>query len=477
MLFHTSEFLIFFAILLVPYLLSRRIGKAPIVLLLFSQVFYGWWDWRFLILLWITILVDYVLALALARSESEGRRKVLLATSIVANLSLLGFFKYWNFIIDSIGMAAPDVPESLRISGLILPVGISFYTFQSMGYVIDIYRGHDRPVRSLIDYAAFVCYFPHMVAGPIMRIGRLLPSLVRPAPITSERVLSGALLFSYGFVCKALGDVLAKLHDPIFADLAAAQPYAVVLSIVSFGLQIYLDFSGYSEMARGASRVLGIELMKNFRAPYTSTSFREFWRRWHISLSEWLRDYLYISLGGNRVGATRRLVNLMITMLLGGLWHGAGWGFLIWGGLQGLYLVANTLFSTTVGRHLPTRGIVGKIRSAIGWAVTLVGVMYAWLYFRIATLDDVVIANQKIWQWLFEGSQPSVSAIPWALVVCVASVLLLDALRRSSDDIFPSVTVRRRRALAYGAASGLFLTVGVVLLVGAPSQQFIYFQF
>lgn len=477
MLFHTFEFLVFFAVLIPCFLLFRRLGLAPMVLLAFSQVFYGWWDWRFLILLWITIIVDYGLALALDRAESPGVRKAYLTASIVSNLLLLGFFKYWNFITDSLGMAWTGAPDTLRIDNLILPVGISFYTFQSMGYVIDVYRRHDRPVKNLIEYAAFVCYFPHMVAGPIMRIGRLLPSLIRPAPITSERVLSGITLFAYGFVCKAIGDVLAKLHDPTFSDLGAAQPYAVVLAVFSFGIQIYFDFAGYTEMARGVSRILGIELMRNFRSPYTATSFQEFWRRWHISLSEWLRDYLYISLGGNRVGRARQLANLMITMLLGGLWHGAGWNFLIWGGLHGSYLVVNHLWMRTVGRNLPTAGLAGKVRSVIGWVVTLIGVMYAWLYFRIPTFGEAWTANQKIGQWLMEGGFPRSADIPWALVALIGCILLLDLVRRNDEDLFPAGAAQPRRALAFGLASGIFVVVGLVLLIGAPSQQFIYFQF
>jgi alginate O-acetyltransferase complex protein AlgI len=474
MLFHTPTFLLFFVVLVPVFLAARRSGRAPLVLVVFSQVFYGWWDWRFLILLWATILLDYVLALRIAATASRARKRMYLATSIVASLSLLGFFKYWNFLVGSVANAGLSEADGLRLANVILPVGISFYTFQSMGYVIDIYRNEEVPVRNLLHYASFVCYFPHMVAGPIMRLRRLLPQIIRPEPMTLDRVMSGLILFSYGFLCKAVGDVLASLHDPVFADLAAATPAAVTFAIVSFGLQIYFDFLGYCEMARGVSRILGIELMRNFRAPYTATSFRGFWRRWHISLSEWLRDYLYISLGGNRSGMVLRVRNLMLTMLLGGLWHGAGWNFLIWGGLHGLFLSVNTLYARSIGERLPTKGPLGAARSFLGWAVTLTCVMYAWLYFRIPTFPDAMTANQQLLSWL---RAPDLPDVRWGLVVGVAALLAIDVLRRNAADVFPLVLPSARRAIAFGALGGSFATLALVLVAGAPTQQFIYFQF
>ncbi len=474
MLFHTPEFVVFFLLLIPAFAVAKTIGKAPWVLLAFSQIFYGWWDWRFLILLWLTILLDYVLALRIASTPSFARKRVYLACSIVASLSLLGFFKYWNFLMGSLGQVGVSPAEGLRLANIILPVGISFYTFQSMGYVIDIFRGKEQPVRNLIHYATFVCYFPHMVAGPIMRIGRLLPQIVKPSPLTVDRVISGLALFSFGFASKAVGDILSTMHDPVFANVAGSRPADVVFAVVSFGFQIYFDFLGYTEMARGVSRILGIELMRNFRAPYSATSFRDFWRRWHISLSEWLRDYLYISLGGNRSGLPLQLRNVMLTMLLGGLWHGAGWNFLIWGGLHGGYLAVNTLYAHFIGDRLPSWRYLQVVRSGLGWAVTFVGVMYAWMYFRIPTFEDALLANRQLVRWM---RTPDLPEIHWALVICVAAFLAVDLVRRRSPDLLPIEVPGPRRAFAFGALSGAFVTLGLVLLLGTPTQQFIYFQF
>ena len=474
MLFHTPQFAVFFSALLPVFFAARALGLGPWVLLIFSQVFYAWWDWRFLVLLWLTILLDYVIALRIHQSRDLTHRRLLLALSIAATLSLLGFFKYWNFIIGSV--AALGVPDAdhLTLESIILPLGISFYSFQSMGYVLDVFRSRERPVRNLVHYATFVCYFPHMIAGPIMRIGRLLPALIKPAELTTDRLLSGLLLFCYGFAAKAMGDVLARLHDPVFARLPEAPPAAVVFAIVSFGFQIYFDFLGYSEMARGISRVLGIELMRNFRAPYTATSFQDFWRRWHISLSEWLRDYLYISLGGNRYGLPARIRNVLITMLLGGLWHGAGWNFLIWGGLQGGYLALNIVVARALGARLPQGRRITWLWSAVGWFITLVGVMYAWLYFRLPTLAEAQQANQKIGAWL---SAPAVPEVAWGIVGCVLAFFALDLARRTADDVFPVAVPTVRHALAVGVATGALLVLVVLLVAGTPTQQFIYFQF
>jgi D-alanyl-lipoteichoic acid acyltransferase DltB (MBOAT superfamily) len=293
--------------------------------------------------------------------------------------------------------------------------------------------------------------------------------------VTVERVFSGLALFSYGFFLKAIGDAIAQLINPVFSDLDHASPSAVVASIFGFGLQIYFDFNGYSQMARGLSRMLGIELTTNFRAPYLATSFRDFWTRWHITLSQWLRDYVYIPLGGNRVSSLMRYRNLLLTMLIGGLWHGAGWNFVIWGGLHGTYLAANTGFGRSrLGRRAAAMPKV--LRAGLGWAVTFVGVMYAWLYFRIGTFHEAMTANRKIYEWLTSGHLWSWS-VPWGLAFLVAVVLVIDLVRRNAVDLFPTELVGSRRALAFGGLIGGFFTIGVILLVATPAQQFIYFQF
>jgi D-alanyl-lipoteichoic acid acyltransferase DltB (MBOAT superfamily) len=395
--------------------------------------------------------------------------------SLTVNLGVLGFFKYYNFFVQSLGWAGGWSPATLALE-IALPVGVSFYTFQSIAYVIDVYRGRHEPVRSLLHYAAFVCYFPQLVAGPINRIGQLMPQMIAPAPMTAERAVHGAFLFCVGFFRKAIADALAMFVDPAFTHIATAAPAEVVMAVFTFGLQIYLDFSGYVDMARGVSHALGIDLVVNFDAPYLSTSPREFWRRWHISLSQWLRDYLYISLGGNRKGLPRHMANLMITMLLGGLWHGAGVNFIIWGGLHGIYLAANTLWDRFVPLANRRRRMAGILRTSLGWAVTYIAVNYAWLYFRAPTFADAMAANRKILEWLLAPQLPPATRGFAMLVLIVAAMEWAIRL-----GVGPGWRENAQRslggALARGALGAVFFTAGLVLLIGRPITQFIYFQF
>jgi alginate O-acetyltransferase complex protein AlgI len=477
MLFHTLPFAVFFAAFLLVYLPVRRQPAGVWVILVFSNIFYGWWNWKFLGLLWATIVVDYTLARILERTEPPRLRKLIVAGSLAVNLGILGFFKYYNFLLSSLGWAGWEGATGNLIADLTLPVGISFYVFQSLSYILDVYRHREPAIRNLIQYAAFVCYFPQLVAGPIERLGHLLPQITAPAAITAERVTSGVFLFCVGLFRKAMADTLAGLVDPVFANLPAAVPVQVVMAVLGFGLQIYLDFTGYVDMARGVSRVIGIDLMVNFEAPYLSTSPREFWRRWHISLSRWLRDYLYISLGGSRLGLPRHLANLMVTMLLGGLWHGAGFNFVIWGGLHGLYLVLNVLWDRfALAPRAAATGARAAAMKAAGWLFTWIGVNYAWIYFRVPTFQDAMLVNRKLFEWIAHPALPDVVpglALLIALVVAMEFVVRFRP-RWSQAERFD---LDMRLATMQGAASALFLVAGLVLMAGVPAQQFIYFQF
>jgi len=399
MLFHTPGFLLFFIAFLCCYLPVRGSKWGVRVIVVFSSVFYGSWNWRFLPLLWVTILVDFAIGSLLARTESPRRRKQLVAASVVCNLGILGYFKYWNFLIASIGGNAAWV-LGLTLGNIILPLGISFYVFQSMSYILDVYRRTQPPLDDIFEFAAFVTFFPHLIAGPIQRIHQLVPQILRPDAITYNRVASGALLFASGMFRKGLGDALSAWHDPVFKAVATSSPVDVTLSVFSFGLQIYLDFSGYSEMAVALARMIGIDLIRNFNAPYLSTSIQEFWRRWHISLSLWLRDYLYISLGGSRHGLPRQIGNLLFTMTVCGLWHGAGWNFALWGLLHGVYLTVNTVFARLTGKWWEQRGPWQIAATLAGVPLTYIAANYAWIYFRLPTLKEAVIANRKIWEYL-----------------------------------------------------------------------------
>jgi alginate O-acetyltransferase complex protein AlgI len=474
MLFHTPTFLIFFIVFSAFYFSARGNAMRISVLLVFSNLFYGWWDWRYLLLLWLTIFVDYYVANAMGRTESDRQRKGLVTLSLATNLVILGIFKYFNFFISSFESIGLDV-SNWYLGELLLPVGLSFYTFVSISYTVDVYRKKQEPVKNLLEYAAFVCYFPQLVAGPIERVGHLLPQILNPLPLTRARVSEGTLLFCLGFFRKSMADTFAIMINPVFQNLSAATPAEVVFSIFGFGLQIYLDFSGYTDMARGISKVMGIDLMVNFKTPYLSRSPQEFWRRWHISLSTWLRDYLYISLGGNRQGLPRHLRNLMITMMLGGLWHGAGFNFIIWGALHGAYLCVNLLVVRFQGKPIAQSNF-GFFTAILGWASTFLLVNYTWLYFRCQTFSDAMLANKKIMDWLSDPALPTVFP---GVVIIVLVIIGIDVSVRINEYYSNRVQFKDSNTIAivYGTVSGFLFIAGLVFLLGVPTQQFIYFQF
>ena len=343
-LFNTAAFFVFFAVVLLLYrALPWR--QQNYMLLVASYLFYGWWDWRFLLLLAGSTTLDWYLGLVIERSrERRGHAaaKRAVIVSVVANLAILGFFKYCNFFVDSAeqvlrGFGYDGPTWTLRI---ILPVGISFYTFQSMSYTIDVYRGDLGASKSLAEFALYVAFFPQLVAGPIERATNLLPQIQRPRQPSWRDWEEGLLLFGIGLFRKvAIADPAGLIADGYFLQPALYSSVQLAAGVLLYAVQIYNDFAGYSDMARGSARLMGFTLMRNFRHPYFATSMSDFWKRWHISLSAWLRDYLYIPLGGNRRGSARTYLNLMATMLLGGLWHGANWTFVVWGGLHGAYLI------------------------------------------------------------------------------------------------------------------------------------------
>jgi len=331
-------------LLIYPRLQWRR---QNMFLLVASYYFYGAWDWRFTSLLMVSTVVDYFVGQRLHLATDLRRRKLLLAASVVVNLGILGFFKYFNFFVDSFGvlLGGAGFDPHMPVLRVILPVGISFYTFQTMSYTIDIYRKRLEPTLNFIDFALFVSFFPQLVAGPIERARVLLPQISQPRSVTRSMVISGLNLILMGYLKKvAIADTLAPLVDEIFTQPAGLDTGTLLTGAYAFAFQVYGDFSGYTDIARGVSRLLGFELLENFNAPYLSRSITEFWQRWHISLSSWLRDYLYISLGGNRKGEFRTYVHLFLTMLLAGLWHGAAWTFVAFGALHGIYLTIERIW-------------------------------------------------------------------------------------------------------------------------------------
>jgi D-alanyl-lipoteichoic acid acyltransferase DltB (MBOAT superfamily) len=377
MLFNSFEFLIFLPVVFILYwfVFKKSIRYQNLLLVVASYVFYGWWDWRFLALIFFSTVTDYLIGIFLERSDSNKIRKYLLVASLSINLGILWFFKYYNFFAESLTEAFGMVgvvlsPFTLNI---ILPVGISFYTFQSLSYSIDIYRNQIRPTKDFVAFAAFICFFPQLVAGPIERASRLLPQFIKQRKFDYEYAVSGMRLILWGIFKKmVIADRLALFSNLVFNDYANYNGVAVVLATLFFTFQIYCDFSGYSDIAIGTSRLFGFNLMINFRMPYFSKSIKEFWSRWHISLSTWFRDYVYIPLGGNRVNQQRIFFNIMITFLVSGLWHGANWTFIIWGAIHG---VVNVIESIISNKGIKLKGLSGVVK-------TFIIVSIAWIFFR-----------------------------------------------------------------------------------------------
>ncbi len=392
MLFNNWAFLVFFVLVYGAYVCLGRKAQN-VVLVIASYVFYAFWDYRFLSLLFASTLADYYIGIWLGRAEGAKKRNLVKA-SVVLNLVFLGVFKYFNFFIGSVatGLEALGLHANLPVLNVILPVGISFYTFMSLSYTIDVYRGDTKPARSFIDYALFVAYFPHLVAGPIVRDTVLLPQLQKKRTVTAQQLQSGMLLVLFGLTRKVAADYVAADVESAFAAPHAHTSIAVLTAVFLFALQIYGDFAGYTDVARGISRMMGIELVRNFEHPYFATNITAFWRRWHMSLSSWLRDYLYIPLGGNRGSQLFGYRNLMLTMLLGGLWHGASWNFVVWGGLHGLALSVHKLYLR--GKPPVLRPEVKSTRDAVGalaaWGLTFAWVCLAWVFFRAPTFSSAM---------------------------------------------------------------------------------------
>ncbi|MGQ0633597.1 MAG: MBOAT family O-acyltransferase [Planctomycetaceae bacterium] len=381
MIFTEFRFFVFlFAVFAIHWLL-RRDRWRKWWLLAASYYFYGCWDWRFLGLILFSTGWDYFVARGLARCESPERRKLLMTLSLAANLGVLGFFKYFNFFADSFATLAQAVglPVGRVTLEIVLPVGVSFYTFQSLSYTIDVYRRKMPPEESLLDFATFVAFFPQLVAGPIVRAYDFLPQLKVPRRWDDIAFRWAIVMFSLGFFKKAcVSDSFAPYVDAFFANPAGYSTWQSWLAVSLYAAQIYCDFSGYSDMAIASAALLGYRLTDNFAWPYFAANITDFWRRWHISLSTWLRDYLYISLGGNRHGTLKTYRNLMITMLLGGLWHGASWNFVFWGFLHGLALAVHKAFH----RDGESSARPGLFAAGIARSLTVVWVLLAWVPFR-----------------------------------------------------------------------------------------------
>lgn len=467
MVFSELRFFVFLAFVLAVYWLLRWKEVRKLWLLVASYCFYSVWDWRFTLLLLICTLLNFSFALVIYECEHQHLRRRFVFLSVFVNLGILGFFKYYNFFADSLVNAAHQFgfQVSSPTLDIVLPIGISFYTFQSMSYVIDVYRGVLAPTKSLTDYALFISFFPHCVAGPIVRAIDFLPQLDRPklwSDINARRFL---VLFIVGFFKKAcISDNLSPYVDVCFAHPTAYSGGSLRLAVLLYAVQIYCDFSGYSDMALASAGLFGYRLCQNFDAPYLAVGITQFWRRWHMSLSSWLRDYLYIPLGGNRLGDFRTSVNLMVTMLLGGLWHGASWNFVIWGGLHGIALV----FSQRVGQVVSLKPSTA-IGNVVIWAATFWWVCFAWILFRAADLETVRTISMA---WIGSGSAglDDLPAILWIYVLLLAGAHLL------WHNFEPLEHLQYVYLPVFSAALGILFCCALSV-ANNSSRPFIYFQF
>jgi len=468
MLFTQIEFFIFFGIVLASLLItsSHRIRKG--LLLLASYYFYAYWDWRFLSLILISTLVDYLVALGLARTSRPSRRKLLLLTSLTCNLGILGFFKYFNFFVQSMETILGSFGFHCGTLHIVLPIGISFYTFQTLSYTIDVYRSRLDPCRNVLDFALFVAFFPQLVAGPIVRASEFLPQLRSNARPSWYGTFLGFRQFTIGLFKKVfIADHIAVFVDYVFENAGAFNGASTWFAVLAYGLQIYCDFSGYSDMAIGAARIMGYNLPTNFRSPYLATSMTDFWHRWHISLSTWLRDYLYIPLGGNRKGRVRTYVNIFITMVLGGLWHGASWTFVLWGALHGVTLVVEKWLRQRF-RSMTHSATVWCLPGILGWFVTMLIVFTAWVFFRAASFRQAFLMLRQMYG--FSGG------IAWYYPFVLFTLLLVGAAH-----VFLAMNILSLRRLAYNRLVTPVVLISMWwLILVFPAEgfnPFVYFQF
>ena len=471
--FNSYTFLIFFFLVAVSHHFLKSWKWQKTNLLAASYLFYSAWNPLFVFLLMASTLFDWILAKRIFLAEKTKAKKACLTASIAMNLGLLGYFKYGNFLLENsvVFLNCLGIHFSPAPADIVLPVGISFYTFQTLSYTIDVYRKKIEPGKSFMDYALYVSFFPQLVAGPIVRAHDFLPQCETPRKADRDQIGWGLSLITIGLFMKIVlaDNILAPVVDPVYADPDNFRSIETWTAVFAFSGQIFCDFSGYSTVAIGVALCFGFALPDNFKYPYASAGFREFWGRWHISLSSWLRDYLYASLGGNRVSAARTGVNLMLTMLLGGLWHGASWLFVIWGGVHGLYLI---LEHSLAGRRplFPAPENHWKIASSI---FTFVIVSLTWVFFRSENVPDAMSIFHNLYSFSWTRN-PSISSATLAFAAATSLFLLAwhIYMRNSSIESFFSRLPAIVRILVL-----LSMAIATFLFFSGDNNAFIYFQF
>ena len=478
MLFNSLEFFVFLPIVFILYwfVFKNKLVQQNKLLLVASYIFYGWWDWRFLGLIIFSSFIDYSIGVYLSKTDNEKKRRLLVLTSLLINLGFLGFFKYYNFFLDSFVEAFTFFGKSISIDRLdiILPVGISFYTFQTLSYTIDVYRKKIEPTKDLIAFFAFVSFFPQLVAGPIERATNLLPQFLSKRSFNYNKAVDGLRQILWGLFKKVvIADNAATYANIIFNDSDSYSGSTLVLGAFFFAFQIYGDFSGYSDIAIGTSRLFGFNLMKNFAFPYFSRDVAEFWRRWHISLTTWFRDYLYIPLGGSKGGTSMKIRNIFIIFLVSGFWHGANWTFLFWGLLNALYFLPLMLLNKNRNNTdiVAENRLFPSFKEFTQILITFFLTLLAWVFFRADNISHAFSYISKIFSFsLFN----SLEIFPISVILFIVLFLIVEWLQRSKEHAlaFDNVTIPRtvRYILYYGI-------IVVIFLFGGQQQEFIYFQF
>lgn len=471
MTFNSYVFWAFYLLVFIGYWLVRHKHQNTL-LLVASYVFYGAWDWRFLFLIFTSTAIDYFLALKIDEETNLRNKKIFLGLSIFANLSLLGFFKYYNFFTTELNTLFINlgIPSMLPSLDIILPVGISFYTFQTMSYSIDVYKKEVKPTRNFKDYALYVSFFPQLVAGPIERSSHLLPQVIYKREWKNDYFLDGLYLILHGLFLKVvIADNMASIVNYIFSqDANSLNSLEVLIGIYAFAFQIYGDFSGYSSMARGIAKWLGFDLMVNFRMPYLAQNPSDFWRRWHISLSTWFKDYVYIPLGGNRAGKVIANRNLMITMFLSGLWHGAAWTYVLWGVLHGAYLSLHNFF---VAKKENSPEKYTRIKTIVKIIVMFHLVCFGWLLFRAENMLQVYTFTAKLFEFSGEMSSFFIGSV--SLMIFYLVPLVVYEIWMENKGLMAMINQK-------SYVQTLFYSYLILMLLFFPSptaHEFIYFQF
>lgn len=477
MLFHSIDFALFLPIVFVLYwfLLNKNLKAQNILILVASYVFYGWWDWRFLSLILFSTIIDYFVGINLKNATNKKARKALLLFSVIANLSFLGFFKYFNFFAQNFAEAFTLLGKPINVNRLniILPVGISFYTFQTLSYSIDVYKRKLSPTNDFIAFAAFVSFFPQLVAGPIERAVNLLPQFYTKRTFDYTKAVDGLRQILWGFAKKMIiADSCARYVDDIFLNYNNYSGSTLLLGAILFAFQIYGDFSGYSDIAIGTSRLFGFSLMQNFAFPYFSRNIAEFWRRWHISLSTWFRDYVYIPLGGSRGNNLQRIRNTLIIFIVSGFWHGANWTFIIWGLLNAMYFLPllltnkNRKYTDTASKNkLPGLTDLFKIIS------TFLLSCFAWIFFRASDLEQAfTYVKNTVNSSLI--NKPEV--FPVMLIIVIFIFLAIEWKGRQGKYALDNFLVQNNKYLR----RSFYIVLALVIIInGGSNNEFIYFQF